>query len=74
MEEMLIECQPVNGQRTLIWSRAKRITIHLEPRDDGGLRVCSDDLPGLVLSNADADAVLNDLGPAVKGIWKNGGE
>jgi len=42
----------------------KRLTVFFEPRPDGGLRVWSDDLPGLVLSGPDRDAVLDDL-PAI---------
>ena len=30
-----------------------KFTIHCETREDGGLRVWSDDLPGLVLSHSD---------------------
>ena len=43
-----------------------RWTITIERREDGGLRVWSDDLPGLVLSHVDSDAVLTDLGSALK--------
>ena len=41
-------------------------TITIERREDGGLRVWSDDLPGLVLSHVDRDAVLTDLAFALK--------
>ena len=43
----------------------KKMTIVLEPREDGGLRVWSDDLPGLVLSGSDQEAVLSDLDIAI---------
>jgi hypothetical protein len=39
------------------------ITITIEPREDGGLRIWSEDLPGLALSHR--DAALDDLGPAL---------
>lgn len=42
------------------------IQITLAPREDGGLRIYSDDLPGLVLSHSDPNAVLDDLGPVLK--------
>lgn len=42
-------------------SESYRVQVSLERRDDGGLRVWSDDVPELVLSHADADAVLRDL-------------
>lgn len=47
------------------------ITIKLEPREGGGLRVYSDDLPGLVLSHSDQRAVLMDIGPAIIGILEH---
>ena len=43
----------------------REITITLAPREDGGLRVWSDDLPGLVLSHISQRLVLEDLGPAI---------
>ena len=42
----------------------KRLTIKLEVREDGGLRVYSDELPGLVLSGADPAKVMADVVPA----------
>jgi hypothetical protein len=48
-----------------------KITIHLEPRSDGGLRVYSDDIPGLVLSHSDAAAVLDDIAPVLKKLLKH---
>lgn len=38
-----------------------KFTLTFEEREDGGLRVLSDDLPGLVLSNADRTLVLRDF-------------
>lgn len=36
----------------------RSITIRIEPREDGGLRIWSDDIPGLILSHNDQEAVL----------------
>lgn len=36
----------------------KEITVKLCPREDGGLRVYSTDVPGLHLSGADPQAVM----------------
>ena len=49
-------------------SESIKIVIHLQRRPDGGLRVWSDDVPGLVLSHADADRVMADIIPAVETI------
>lgn len=46
----------------------REISITIAPREDGGLRVWSDDLPGLVLSHSDQELVLKDLGSAVMAI------
>lgn len=43
----------------------REITIKMAPREDGGLRVWSDDLPGLILSKYDQGTVLRDLGTAI---------
>lgn len=43
----------------------REITIKIGPREDGGLRIWSDDVPGLVLSFRDQRTVLLDLGPAL---------
>jgi len=45
-----------------------KITIVLEDREDGGLRVWSDDLPGLVLSGRDRLKVGSDIVPAVDAL------
>lgn len=44
------------------------VTLTFARRPDGGLRIYSDTLPGLVLSGANAPAVLGDLGPAIQGL------
>ena len=41
------------------------ITLKLEFRDDGGLRVWSDDLHGLILSHQDVPKVIEDIGTAL---------
>ena len=49
-------------------SESIKIVIRLQRRPDGGLRVWSDDVPGLVLSHSDADRVMADIIPAVETI------
>jgi hypothetical protein len=46
----------------------RRITLHLERRDDGGLCVFSPDVPGLVLSHADPHKVFADIGLALEAV------
>lgn len=46
----------------------RAITVKLMPREDGGLRVCSDDVPGLILSSRDVDGVMLDIIPAATAI------
>jgi hypothetical protein len=43
-----------------------KITVQIENRPDGGTRAWSDDVPGLVLSNASEDKVLHDIQPALE--------
>jgi hypothetical protein len=47
-----------------------KIVLKIERRKDGGLRVWSDDVPGLVLSHRDPAKVLADIQPALKVILK----
>jgi hypothetical protein len=42
-----------------------KITVTFERRDDGGLYVYSNELPGFVLSNRNAKAVYKDIEPAL---------
>ena len=51
---------------------SREITIRLIPRDDGGLRVCSDDAPGLILSGPEAATVMTCILPALDALkaWK----
>lgn len=45
-----------------------KVVVCFERRPDGGLRVYSDDVPGLVLSHTDVDGVLEDVVGALKVI------
>lgn len=47
------------------------IVLKIEPRSDGGLRVWSDDFPGLILSHRDQEKVLLDIGPAIIALLKH---
>lgn len=42
-----------------------KVTITLERREDGGLRVWSDDVLGLILSHADPITTGQDIVPAL---------
>lgn len=48
--------------------RSFKITVCFESRPDGGLRVFSDEVPGLVLSHTNIDGVLEDVTEAIKVI------
>ena len=43
----------------------RNISIRIEPRCDGGIRIWSPQLKGLILSGADPVKVLADLWPAI---------
>jgi len=43
-------------------------TIHIAERDDGGMRVWSDDIKGLILSGPDAEKVGASIMAAIKGL------
>lgn len=45
-----------------------KVIVCFESRPDGGLRVYSDDVPGLVLSSVDVDGVLDDIPVALQFI------
>ena len=45
-----------------------KIVLKIQQRKDGGVRVWSDDVPGLVLSGPDPEAVRRDVRPAVEEI------
>jgi hypothetical protein len=42
-----------------------KITVTIEKREDGGLYVYSEDLPGFVLSHKNARSVFSDIEPAL---------
>lgn len=46
----------------------RRIRVVFEDREDGGLRVFSNEVPGFALSHPDAEAVLQDVQPALEMI------
>lgn len=48
--------------------RSLKVTVSFESRPDGGLRVWSNDLPGLVLSHPNVDDVLDDVKTALETI------
>jgi hypothetical protein len=43
----------------------REIAIKMAPREDGGLRIWSDDLPGLILSSFSQELVLREVGEAI---------
>jgi hypothetical protein len=47
-----------------------KVAVDFYPREDGGLRATSSDVPELVLSSPDPDALLEDVGPAIEHIMK----
>ena len=49
------------------------VTVTMEDRGDGGLRVYSDDLPGLILSGADRTAVASKIAPAIQALFEHKG-
>ena len=55
----------------MIGRQSFKITVMIEPRPEGGLRVWSDDVPELVLSHPDSQAVLADLPVALSVILSN---
>jgi hypothetical protein len=52
---------------------ARHIKVIIEPRDDGGICVYSDDLPGLVLSGKNRIGILADIEPAVRVLLEHNG-
>jgi hypothetical protein len=46
----------------------KNISVRIEPRPDGGIRVWSPQIKGLVLSGSDPAKVMADIWPAIVGI------
>lgn len=50
------------------------VTVSIEDRGDGGLRVSSDVLPGLILSGRDKKAVWESIAPAIRAIFQRKGK
>jgi hypothetical protein len=48
-----------------ILPRFAKVVVSFEPREDGGLRAYSSDVPGFVLSHKDPLAVIRDVRPAL---------
>ena len=48
-----------------------RFYLICERRDDGGLRLTCPEVPGLVLSHADPDAVMRDVMTAIDAIERH---
>lgn len=46
------------------------IAVDFQQREGGGLRASSPDVPGLILSSSNVDALLNDVAPAIEHILK----
>lgn len=57
-------CRKANEMK----SSSFKVTVCFEQRPDGGLRAWSEDVPGLVLSHANIDGVLDDVREALKVI------
>src|SRR5580704_15139118 len=49
------------------------VTVTLEDRGDGGLRVYSDDLPGLILSGSNRESVADKIAPAIQALFAHKG-
>lgn len=49
------------------------VTVILQDRDDDGLFVYSDDLPGLILAGKDKHAVCECIAPAIKALYEHQG-
>jgi hypothetical protein len=43
-----------------------KVSVYFEPREDGGLRAYSNDVPGFVLSYADCDTTLAAVVPVLE--------
>jgi hypothetical protein len=54
-------------------TRLTVVTVTLADREDGGLRVHSDDLPGLILSGTDRTGVTEKIAPAIKALFEHKG-
>ena len=49
------------------------VAVQIEDREDGGLRVYSEDLPNLILSGRDKETVVSNIVPAIEAIFRHKG-
>lgn len=52
----------------------RAVKVNLEDRGDGGLRVWSDELPGLILSGPNKTKIISAIEPAVRALLAMKGE
>lgn len=67
-ESLIKRVEELEGALRLVQSEfasPETFTLRCERRDDGGLRVLCDEVPGLILSGADPREVLRDVAPAI---------
>jgi hypothetical protein len=50
-----------------------KFTLQCERREDGGLRIWSDDVPGLILSGLKPRDVMRDVIPAIDALTRHNG-
>lgn len=50
------------------------VTVTLEDRPDGGLRVSSENLPGLILSTRERERAADLIVPAIQAIFRHRGK
>lgn len=48
-----------------MFGRHKELTLKLLPREDGGIRIWCEEVPGLILSGSDPQKVMSDVIPAL---------
>ena len=53
------------------WKSPDRFYLICERREDGGLRITSPEIPGLVLSHPNPDTVMLDVIPAIDAITRH---
>lgn len=52
----------------------RKISVTIENRDDGGVSVSSEDVPGLILSGRNRTAIIAAIEPAVRAILEHQGD
>lgn len=53
------------------WKSPDKFTLNCERREDGGLRITSPEVPGLVLSHHDIHLVMRDVMSAIDVLMKH---